>query len=162
MWVCTRVAQGLEVGPRAGHSHLQIFCTFLVCIPFKDALKNIIKAVKEFVPIMHGDKGKVHAKVLQGQQSVLGMIGYVCKAPLRVRFWNVDAATVREAQEYYALVSVNPLSGKRPLNKSNFFKELFSFWHRELRPVFVQAREVTLHLVQSGLCMPFAVWTMGG
>ena len=90
------------------------------------------------------------------------MIGYISKLPLRVKLWNIDAAELAEGQQYYSLVRVDPLNGKRPLNKSNFFKEIFAFWHRELRPIFYAIELVLMFMIQSGQFLPTAVWVAGG
>ena len=161
-FIAVKAAVGEEVGPKGGHSHLQIFFSCLVNVAFEDALKVINKAIKEFIPIPRGDKGYISSKVLQGTQCALGMIGYISKLPMRVRLWNIDAAELAEGQKYYSLVRVDPLKGKRPLNKSNFFKEVFAFWHRELRPTFYNIEIVVMYMVQSGEYLPTAVWVAGG
>ena len=73
-------------------------------------------------------------KPLVGSQSFVGMLGYVSKLPLEVRLWNVTPGELAEGQKQYQLVRTDPMIGKRGLNKSNFIKEVYSFWHRHLRP----------------------------
>jgi len=160
-WTTILCAIGEEVGPKGGHSHLQCIMSFLVLVPYEEALKQIVKAIKTFIPIERGSKGYVSCKVLQGHQSVLGMIGYVTKLPLRVKLWNISAAMLAEAQKYYSLVKVDPLNGRRPLNKSNFFKEVYAFWHRELRPLWHSMEDVLLFMIQSCQYMLTAAWISG-
>jgi len=127
-----------------------------------EACKAIAKALKAFVPIRNGDKGVVQVKQLVGSQSFLGLIGYITKLPLQVRLWNISPSMVKEGQQLYALVKVDPLAGKRAVNKSNIMKELYAFWHRNLRPTWFAAEAVTLYMIQSGEYMPTSVWLMGG
>lgn len=159
--ISVKSALALETGPRAGHAHLQGVARFKVTVPFVGACKAIVAAFKEYLPVAKGDKGVVQVKPLAGVQSFLGMIGYVTKLPLGVRLWNVSAAEVKEGQSLYALVKVDPLSGKRALNKSNFMKEVFAFWHRHLRPLRYPIETVVLYMVQSGDYMPTSVWLLG-
>ena len=161
-FVATKAGVALEVGSRAGHAHLQVTAAFLVTVPFVDACKAIAKALKAFVPIRNGDKGVVQVKHLVGSQSFLGLVGYITKLPLQVRLWNISPSMVKEGQQLYALVKVDPLAGKRALNKSNIMKELYAFWHRNLRPTWFPAEAVTLYMIQSGEYMPTSVWLIGG
>ena len=98
-FIAVKAAVGEEVGPKGGHSHLQIFFSCLVNVAFEDALKVINKAIKDFIPIPRGDKGYISSKVLQGTQCALGMIGYISKLPMRVRLWNIDAAELQPIQQ---------------------------------------------------------------
>jgi hypothetical protein len=161
-FVATQAGVAMEVGARAGHAHLQVTTVFLVTVPFTEACKAIVKALKSFIPIRSGDKGVVQVKALEGTQSFLGLIGYITKLPLQVRLWNISATMVKEGQQLYALVKVDPMSGKRALNKSNIVKEMFAFWHRNLRPIFYPMEAVTLYMMQSGNYMPTSIWLIGG
>jgi hypothetical protein len=74
----------------------------------------------------------------------------------------VPPCELKEGQRQYALVKTDPLSGKHPMNKSNFLKEVFSFWHRHLRHVFYEMETIVLYMLWSGEYMPTSVWIVGG
>jgi hypothetical protein len=160
--IAFKCAIGLEVGPKGGHAHLQITAAFCVGIPFLEACKAIVKALRAWIPMRTGEKGYVQCKPLVGVQTFVGMLGYISKLPLAVKLWNVTPGELKEGQRQYALVKTDPLSGKRPMNKSNFLKEVFSFWHRHLRPVFYEMETIVLYMLWSGEYMPTSVWIVGG
>ena len=100
---------------------------FSARVPFNGALKKINKAIKDWIPTRRDMGGYVTSKVLQGSQSVSGMLGYITKLPMRVECWNISQDDGAEGQKLYQLVKVDPLSGKRALNKSNFIKGCLPF-----------------------------------
>lgn len=157
-----KCAIGLEVGPKGGAAHLQITAAFLVAVPFKDACALICTAIKSWIPIVRGSKGYAQVKPLVGSQTFLGMLGYVSKLPLAVKLHNVTPGELKEGQRMHQLVRTDPLSGKRHMNKSNFLKEVFSFWHRHLRPVEHPIEVIVLYMLWSGEYLPTAVWIVGG
>ena len=104
-------------------------------------------------------------KPLVGAQTYISMIGYVSKLPrdvLAMRLFNITPGELKEGRRQHLLVKTDPLSGKRQMNKSNFLKEVYSFWHRHLRPIAYEMEVIVLYMLWSGEYMPTAVWIIGG
>jgi hypothetical protein len=155
-------ALGLEVGPKGGAAHLQITAVFLVACPFGEACDKIKEAIRAFIPMNRGSKGYIQVKALERGQSYSMMLGYISKLPLRVLLHNVTDAELSAGQAHYRIVKTDAMTGKRAINKSNFFKEIYSFWFINLKPIDYDIEVITYFAMQSGDYMPTSVWVLGG
>lgn len=151
----------LETGKRKGHAHVQAAALFHVEDSFEEALLAIANALKQWCGIEHGSGGIVQVKMAVGNQTKAGLIGYVHKLPLKADMWNITEAELEAAKEEYALVSTDPLKGKRTLNKSNFVKEVFAYAKHNFASDLPEIDVAALQAVRSGEYAPTSIWIGG-
>ena len=151
----------LETGKRKGFAHVQATALFYVDGAFEDALVAINNALKQWCGIAHGSGGVVQVKLAQGSQTKNGLIGYVHKLPIKASLWNITEAELEAAKEEYALVSTDPLAGKRNLNKSNFVKEIYAFAVRNFPADMPEIDIAALQAIRTGEYAPVSTWLAG-
>jgi hypothetical protein len=151
----------LETGKRKGLAHCQVAGIFKVLCPFEDACLAIANAIKQWVGILRGSGGYVQVKPSEGTQTKLGLFGYIHKMPIAAKLWNVSPEELAAAKEEYELVRTDPLAGKRPLNKSNFVKEIFAYGHTQFYGNIPEVDICALQAVRSGEYAPTSTWLVG-
>jgi hypothetical protein len=151
----------LETGKRKGFAHIQATAIFYVLESYEEALEAIANALKQWAGIERGDKGVVQVKQSEGTQTKAGLIGYIHKMPIAAKLWNVSEQELADAKEEYALVSTDPLAGKRQLNKSNFVKEIYAYAYRNFSSEMPSIEIAALQAIRSGEYAATSVWLAG-
>jgi hypothetical protein len=128
---------------------------------YEEALEAIANALKQWAGIERGDKGVVQVKQSEGTQTKAGLIGYIHKMPIAAKLWNVSEQELADAKEEYALVSTDPLAGKRQLNKSNFVKEIYAYAYRNFSSEMPSIEIAALQAIRSGEYAATSVWLAG-
>lgn len=157
----------IEVGPRAGHSHLQ--CAFKCRAPEGDeGLRMIRSSIRAHCKMHASDNASINLKVFAENQTFTHMVGYCMKdrgkAHFRETRVNVSDEEVAEGIEAYGLVRNLYSEGKREIQKSSLFKMAFSFWKSNLYPMRkgFALNHVLRLMICSGEYLPVAGWVITG
>ena len=89
------------------------------------------------------------------------LIGYIHKMQIAAKLWNLDPKELEEAKDEYNLVKTDPLAGKRPLNKSNFVKEIFSYGYVNFNGAVPDVDVCALPAIRSGEYAATSIWLTG-
>ena len=121
-----------EVGPKAGHLHLQGMFT-AKCLADEPSIKKIKDEMKSAMNLRWGDGSGclIHLKVFTPGQTVIRMIGYVHKdrnlVTFRNRKKNVTEDMIAQGISEHETLKMSFTDGKILITKSNLFQKI---WHR--------------------------------
>lgn len=170
VWAETHTEAGIfaiEVGPRAGHSHLQ--CAFKCRAPAgEEGLRLIRSSIRRHCNMQPADQASITVKEFAKNQAFPHMIGYCMKDRGKVLFRecrvNVSDVDVAEGIEAYGLVRNLYSEGKREIQKSSLFKMAFSFWKSNMYPLRkgFALNHVLRLMICSGEYLPAAGWVITG
>jgi hypothetical protein len=158
---CEEGAVAVEAGGRAKHLHVQGILGMHAKTD-KESHARLVRFFREYVPIARGSKGTVQCKPIQRTQTFDLMLGYVQKDEGRphykVHFKNVDEARAAAARKAHQSVRIDPTAGRRLLNKSNIYKEMYAFHFLYLRPLVCSAERTLQLMLSTDEYIPTANW----
>ena len=141
-----------EVGPRAGHLHLQGVVT-ANCLVDEPSLKKIKNEMKTAMNLRWGDGSGclIHLKVFGPGQTVIRMIGYVRKdrnlSTFRNRNKNVSEDMIAQGISEHETLKMSFTDGKILITKNNLFQKVWQKWFNELAPAKPRFSEMATELL---------------
>eukprot|EP01031_Cornospumella_fuschlensis_P027563 gene27563-33289_t len=150
---CVKGAVSTEVGSRAFHLHLQGVLR-LRYPKTADYVSMLQKFIKNLLP--NKGKGlKVMLKVLRGDQTFIGMIGYVTKdvgqPHYQLRTHGITVAELAEGRNCHSnMVTSSYDESRKVITVKNLMQELFKFNRRCMMPIIVPVLFGVTYMIQSG------------